>query len=151
MRFDWKTSKLNHQPGGPTYNRHYFVDILVIIIGQILRYGFGVACWSCAKRLCQISRILHTSHVCVTLTSLHTPYYCGSREKVSTRVWRNFELNTSYLGWVLLVITCLYKLLSGSQFSYGSGALISDHQRKLNTELKWNNLLGGLFNPSEKY
>ena len=29
----------------PTYNRHYLVDILVLTIGQILKYGFGVTCW----------------------------------------------------------------------------------------------------------
>ena len=28
----------------PTYNMHYFVDILVLTIGYI-PYGFGVTCW----------------------------------------------------------------------------------------------------------
>ena len=29
----------------PAYNRHYIVDILMLTIGQIPKYGFEVTCW----------------------------------------------------------------------------------------------------------
>ena len=40
----WK--KVSGSPqSGATYNMLYFVDILVLTMGLIPKYGFGVTCW----------------------------------------------------------------------------------------------------------
>ena len=62
----------------PTYNMHFFFDILVLTIGYILKYGFGVKCWGydpiSMKRRCLT--VFH--HLPARLRRLHALHHRGA-------------------------------------------------------------------------